>query len=125
MKSPIEIGRLRVANHRLVGSTFKAPVDAVRFLLAIQGQDYASAKWSIGLRVPGATDADVEAAFASRAIVRSWPMRGTLHVTAAEDLPWMLSVMGPRIVETTTARRDASISTRRPSLAPATLHISN
>jgi hypothetical protein len=29
-------------------------------------------------------------------VVRSWPMRGTLHLLAAEDLPWMLRLLGPR-----------------------------
>lgn len=106
-RTALEVGRLRVANQRIVASTFAAPADAVRFLLAMQGQDYASVKWSIGLRVPNSTDADVEAAFASRAIVRSWPLRGTLHVTAAEDLPWMLELLAPRVVDGARARRAA------------------
>jgi hypothetical protein len=30
-----------------------------------------------------------------RSIVRSWLMRGTLHVVAAEDLGWLLPLLGP------------------------------
>lgn len=41
--------------------------------------------WSIGLRMDAGTLAGVERAIAERRIVRSWPMRGTLHVMAAED----------------------------------------
>jgi len=76
-------------------------------MLAMQGQDFPSVKWSIGIRVPGSTDADVEAAFSAGTIVRSWPIRGTLHVTAAEDLPWMLELLGARIVDGAASRRAA------------------
>ena len=74
------------------------PAAAVRHQFAMQSQDYAGALWSIGLRTPGATVADVEASQASGAIVRSWPMRGTLHFVDARDLGWMLSLTGERMV---------------------------
>ena len=73
-----------------------SPIEAVRHLLALQGQDYAGALWSIGLRTPGATAADVEAAHHSGDFVRSWPFRSTLHMVAAEDLGWMIALTGDR-----------------------------
>lgn len=94
------LGALRLQSQKLVASTLAAPVDAVRALLAMQGQDYAGAKWAVGLRVPGSTDASVEAQIAAGTIVRSWPLRGTLHLVAAEDLPWLLSLSGPRMMVT-------------------------
>jgi hypothetical protein len=81
------------------------PVDAVRGLLALQAQDYPGALWSVGLRVPGSTVASVEAAHSSGAVVRSWPMRGTLHLVAAEDLGWMLSLTGERMTRAAEGRR--------------------
>ena len=45
----------------------------------LDDQDYASALWSIGVRIADATRADVERAIVDRTIVRTWPMRGTLH----------------------------------------------
>jgi hypothetical protein len=107
VKSLASVGRLRIANQRIVGSTWKTPLDAVRFMVAMQGQDFPGVKWSIGLRIAGSTNADVEAAFAAGQIVRSWPMRGTLHVTAAEDLPWMLDLLAARIIDGAAARRAA------------------
>jgi hypothetical protein len=74
----------------------QSPVAAVRQLLALQAQDYAGALWSIGLRTPGATAASVEAAHHAGEFVRSWPFRSTLHVVAAEDLGWMLSLTADR-----------------------------
>ena len=76
----------------------------VRHLLALQSQDYASGLWTIGLRTNGATRDEVEAAQASGAIVRSWPMRGTLHFVAAEDLGWMLELTAERIIRSTAGR---------------------
>lgn len=62
--------------------------------------------WSIGLRVPGSTVASVETAFENREIVRTWPMRGTLHVIPAADSRWMLELLTPRVFRLTARRRE-------------------
>jgi hypothetical protein len=46
----------------------------------------------------------VEAAFARRTIVRTWPMRGTLHTVPAEDARWMLELMTPRVIVASASR---------------------
>lgn len=93
-----DLAKHRLAAQRLIGSTFTTPVEVMRWMLAIQAQDLPGAKWALGLRAPGITLADVDAALAAGTIVRSWPMRGTLHLTAAEDLKWMLALMTPRVL---------------------------
>lgn len=45
-----------------------------------------------------AVEADIEQALADRTIIRTWPMRGTLHFVAATDVRWMLELLTPRIV---------------------------
>ncbi|BDI28413.1 hypothetical protein CCAX7_004640 [Capsulimonas corticalis] len=65
---------------------------------ATQAQDYAGAKWSLGLRLPGATDADIERAIAAREIVRTTSLRGTLHFLAAADVRWILKLVAPRVI---------------------------
>ena len=60
--------------------------ETARRMLAVQGQDWRSARWALGLRSPGTSVADVHEAFNSGLIVRSWPMRGTIHLLAAEDI---------------------------------------
>ena len=72
------------------------PLDVARWMLAVQAQDLPGARWSLGLRLPGSTDAEVDGALATGAIVRSWPMRGTLHIVAPEDLGWMLDIAAVR-----------------------------
>jgi hypothetical protein len=68
--------------------------------LAMQAQDVASGMWSVGVRT-GATRADVEAAVAARRVTRSWPMRGTLHLMATQDVRWMCRLLNERVVATT------------------------
>jgi hypothetical protein len=95
---------LRLAAQGIARPTLESPVEVVRGMLAMQAQDYLGTLWSVGLRTRAATEADVETAHASGAIVRSWPQRGTLHLVAAEDLGWMLSLTGERTVRSAAAR---------------------
>lgn len=63
---------------------------------AMQAQDYAGALWAIGLRTPHLTQPDIEAAIEKGEIVRTWPMRGTLHFVSAENVRWIVDLLGPR-----------------------------
>ena len=51
---------------------------------------------SIALRTAERSAAAVLAAYDAGTVVRSWPMRGTLHAVPAEDLGWMLALMTAR-----------------------------
>src|SRR5262249_26142746 len=60
--------------------------------------------WAVGLRTQNAVEADIELALANRTIIRTWPMRGTLHFVAAADIRWMLELLTPRVVATNAQR---------------------
>lgn len=77
---------------------FTRAAEVVSWLGAMQAQDYEGAKWSIGLRCQTLAAAEVEAALARGEIVRTWPMRGTLHFVPAADAQWMLALMATRTV---------------------------
>ena len=94
-----DISTLRLANQQIVSSSSSEPSSVVARLLAMQAQDYRSALWSIGLRLPGSTVQLVEQAIADRTIVRTWPMRRTLHFVAAEDARWVLRLLTPRAIK--------------------------
>ena len=96
MTTLADIGLLRLAAQRLVGEREATPGDAVRRLLAVQAQDLPGALTSVALRTAARSRTEVDAALDSGEVVRSWPMRGTLHLLAADDLPWMLDVLGSR-----------------------------
>jgi hypothetical protein len=93
-----DIAQQRLANQRISHSACKNPGEVVAWLCAMQAQDYLGALWSVGLRLPGATQTAIEQALADRTIVRTWPMRGTLHLVAATDVRWMLELLTPRII---------------------------
>ncbi len=76
-------------------------------MLALQAQDFTGVKWSVGLRTRGATERDVDAALDAGRLVRSWPLRGTLHLVAAEDLAWMLELTASRAIASAARRRAA------------------
>ena len=113
------LNALRLAAQRLAASDLTSPAQVVRWMLAMQGQDFPGALWSVALRLGAdgadgedgeadrpATESTVLAALARGEIVRSWPMRGTLHLAAAEDLAWMLELTGARSLAGAAARRE-------------------
>jgi hypothetical protein len=115
--TPATLLRHRLHNQRLAASPFDDPADLVRWMGAVQAQDYAGALWAIGLRTRNATERLIERAIANRAIVRTWPMRGTLHFTAAEDARWMLDLLAPRVVAASTARLEREYGLDQRTLA--------
>jgi hypothetical protein len=99
-----DILTIRLTSQQIASSTSGNPSDVVARLVAMQAQDYGGALWSIGLRLPGSTVQQIEQAIADRAIVRTWPMRRTLHFVAASDIRWMLRLLAPRAIKGMTGR---------------------
>ena len=102
--TPRVMGRLRLASQGLLGTGFPTVPDAVRWMTAMQAQDLGAALWAVGQRVPGTAASDVRAALDAGTVVRSWPMRGTLHLLAPEDLRWILGITSDRLMNTLTGR---------------------
>jgi hypothetical protein len=103
--SRLNIARLRLHNQQIATHRFQRPEQVVAWLGAMQAQDYPGALWSIGLRLSQATQEDVEKAIAARQIVRTWPIRGTLHFVAAADIHWMRELLTPRIIARSALRQ--------------------
>jgi Winged helix DNA-binding domain len=101
------IGLLRLLALGLLGPGAKGPREAVGAALALQAQELASGKWSLGARVRGSTEAQIDAAFARGELLRSWVPRGTLHLVAPADLPWLVSLLGQRVLDSMAGRRKA------------------
>jgi DNA glycosylase AlkZ-like len=99
-----DIVRFRLVSQKIAASRCKDPAQVVSSLGAMQAQDYLGTLWAIGLRLPGATEKDVERAIADRTILRTWPLRSTLHFTAAADVHWLLELTAPRILSTASLR---------------------
>ena len=73
---------------------------------ALQAQDTRAARLAVRCRSCDLVAADVDRACgAERAVVRTWLMRGTLHMVAAEDAGWMVALLGPGCAAAGRARR--------------------
>lgn len=87
----------RLVNQKLSSSGLGKPVDVVRWMGAVQAQDFNAAKWALALRMRKASDAAIEEAFNRGEILRTHVMRPTWHFVAPEDIRWMLELTAPRV----------------------------
>lgn len=98
----MDIVHHRLHNQRLTPETAAPPDQMVAWFGAMQAQDFASVKWAMGVRgtgsQPAVTDATIEQAIASKKIIRTWLMRGTLQITTAADIRWLLALLAPRLI---------------------------
>lgn len=69
----------------------------VKHLVAMQAQDFYGALWAVGVRLGGAKETDVEAAFTDGRILRTHAMRPTWHFVTAQDIRWLLKLTAPRV----------------------------
>ena len=92
-----DIVHQRLRNQRLVGTPFASPEEVVDWLGAVQSQDYAGAKWAIGQRTGGVTDADLDRLFDAGAILRTHVMRPTWHFVRPDHIRWLLALTAPRV----------------------------
>lgn len=94
--TPHDIAQARLLNQQIAGSVCRTPGEVVAALGALQAQDYSGALWAVGLRMAEGSEAAVEQAIQDRTIVRTWPLRGTLHFVAPADVRWLLDLLAPR-----------------------------
>jgi winged helix DNA-binding protein len=92
-----DIAQRRLLNQHIGLGRLEKPVDVVAWLGAVQSQDYAGAKWALGLRLQRATDDDIEQAFTDGSILRTHLLRPTWHFVAPADIRWMLALTAPRV----------------------------
>ena len=91
----VSLGRI-IAQGLVPATAARSPLDTVENLAALQGQQASAIPWAIGVRCAGVSRARVEESFARGELVRSWPMRGTIHVTSARDHHWLRRLLRHR-----------------------------
>lgn len=89
------------------GPVLDSPQAAASWMLATQGQLYASGIEALAIRSHTPTE-QVLAAVRHGDIVRTWSQRGTHHFLARKDAGWMMLLCNPRI--------EAAAAKRRPGL---------
>jgi DNA glycosylase AlkZ-like len=98
------IARRRLFNQRIAGTKFRTAGEVVEWMGAVQCQDLMAGQWAVALRTGGQSLAEIETAIARKAIVRTWPMRGTLHFVPPADIRWMLKYLAQRTVQRSLTR---------------------
>ncbi len=93
----LNIAALRLRNQRISETDFTHPEQAVDWLVAVQSQDYAAAKWAVGLRLTGVVEDAVEQAFNQGLILRTHVMRPTWHFVTPADIRWLLALTAARV----------------------------
>jgi hypothetical protein len=77
----------RMRGQLLVGSRARSPFEVLRSMAAIQAQDYAAAKWALGLRSPGAADGMIESLLSEGRLLRTHVLRPTAERVNARNAP--------------------------------------
>jgi hypothetical protein len=103
--SSVDVWAARAHANGLGSDRAGAVVEAVRRVVALQGQDVRANRLAVRVRTCGLTQQDVDDAIASGDVVRTWAMRGTLHMLASADLGWVLQVVGPYFRDRLAPRR--------------------
>lgn len=92
-----DIASLRLHHQQLEGTSFKKPRELVKWMGAMQAQDYSMSKWAIGTRIPGSTDEAIEKEINEGEIIRTHVLRPTWHLVSPDDMHWMLELTAPHI----------------------------
>lgn len=92
-----DIIALRLHNQQLVDTSFSKPSELVKWMGAVQSQDYAGAKWALANRLKQPSDAEIEKAIDNGDILRTHVLRPTWHFVSPEDIRWMIALTEPRI----------------------------
>jgi hypothetical protein len=98
--STSQIVARRLRGTLLVGSRHRSGADVVRALGVVQAQDYPGAKWALGMRARGTTNASIQREVDAGRILRTHVLRPTWHFVTPDDIRWMLALTGERVSRT-------------------------
>ena len=96
--TPAEILRLRLEQQYITRPFTGSAPELARHLCAMQAQDYAAAKWALGLRKPGFTDEMADAEFTNKTLIRTYSLRSTIHIMHPDDARWTISLARDRYI---------------------------
>src|SRR5688572_22591180 len=92
---------LRLANQGLTSVRFETCADVVSHFGAMQAQDYAMAKWAVGMRMREPSDSEIENRVNTGEIIRTHILRPTWHFVSSKDVRWMMELSAPQVKKAT------------------------
>jgi Winged helix DNA-binding domain len=100
------VRRDRMRAQLLTGRRPRRVHEVVAALGGLQAQDTPASRLALRPRSSGLDEAAVRRACnQDRTVVRTWAMRGTLHLVAAEDAGWLVALLGPVFADAGRRRR--------------------
>lgn len=88
---------MRLASQEIGGTEFATVKNVLDWMGAIQAQDYAMAKWAIGIRLPNSLDEGIRTAIDQGDILRTHILRPTWHFVSSDDIYWLLELTAQQI----------------------------
>lgn len=99
-----EISKYRLTNQHLSVKKVTAVKELVKYMGAMQAQDYAMAQIAVGKRLDKTTCNEVDLAINNGDILRTHLLRPTWHLVSTDDIYWMLQLTAPHIKTLTRSR---------------------
>jgi hypothetical protein len=99
-----EISQIRLVNQKISHQKYLSAGDIVKWMGAIQAQDFSMAKWAVGVRSAGLTATMVDSSFDKGEVLRIHVLRPTWHLVSADDIYWMLRLTAPKILTSLRSR---------------------
>lgn len=92
-----DISKLRLINQHVSGPKLNSAKEVVKWMGAMQAQDFNMSQWAVGVRMLNASESIINSAIDNAEIIRTHALRPTWHFVSSDDVYWMLELSAPRI----------------------------
>ena len=92
---------IRLLNQQLIAPQFSTPTEVVRYMGAMQAQEYRMMRWAVAMRTCKPSFKAFKKAFDEGQIIRLHLMRGTWQLVSAEDYWSMIDLFAPKAIAVT------------------------
>ena len=92
---------IRLLNQQLIAPQFSTPAEVVRYMGAMQAQEYRLMRWAVAMRTRRPSIKAFKTAFDEGIIIRLHLMRGTWQLVSAEDYWSMIALFAPKAIAVT------------------------
>jgi hypothetical protein len=92
---------IRLLNQQLIAPLFSTPAEVVRYMGAMQAQEYRLMRWAVAMRTRKPSFKAFKKAFDEGQIIRLHLMRGTWQLVSAEDYWSMIDLFAPKAIAVT------------------------
>lgn len=92
---------IRLLNQQLIAPQFSTPTEVVRYMGAMQAQEYRMMRWAVAMRTRKPSHKAFKRAFDEGQIIRLHLMRGTWQLVCAEDYWSLIGLFAPKAIAVT------------------------